>query len=418
MKFSIITFGCKVNAYESQSLKERLLSLGNKEVCENKEADYYFINTCAVTHTAEKKCLQKTRAICKNHPNSKIVIMGCSSQINKDKYLQIKNVYKVYGNVNKDCVEKCIDTNKLEKDLVIKENRHLNYEETPTYFSERNVRGYVKIQDGCNNFCTYCIVPYTRGNSRCRDHNLILEEIHSLLKNGVREIVLGGIDTGCYKDPFDSSYNLVSLLKDIIQIKDCKFRVRISSIECTQISDEYIDLIANNQNIICPHFHMPLQSGSDRILKMMNRKYTIDYFQNTIDKIKSKIPSAALSADVICGFPSETEDDFKCSYNFLQDNLFMRIHAFPYSERPNTPAEKLEGVIDKRVRDDRVRELIKLSDVNSKKYRETLKGVEGEVLIESTCKSVDMYIGYTERYLRSTKKSDTNIIGNFYTCKY
>ena len=408
MKFYIVTLGCKVNSYESQALKERLIKAGYEEAKKMDESDIFFLNTCAVTNEAEKKDLQKARSIARRFPDKPLYVMGCSSQIHKERFLEIETVKTVVGNSKKGQIE-CLK----DKDEVDLDSRHFSYEDTPTEEGEKNVRGYIKVQDGCNNFCSYCVVPFTRGNSRSRKKDSIIKEAKDLLSHGVRELIIGGIDTGSYHDPDDNSYDLTSLLKDMLNLSDTPYRIRVSSIEASQVTDEYIKLFKEHQDVLCPHFHLPLQSGSPEILKKMNRKYSLDAFKALTDKIKKEIPDVALSTDVITGFPTESEMNFKETYDFCKSVGFMRIHAFPYSERPFTMASKLNGSIPVRTRMDRVKELISLSDSNDSSFRKQLQGKSVNVLIESKNKH-GLYEGYSENYLRFEIQSDKDIIGQFY----
>lgn len=414
MKFKIITFGCKVNSYESESLKERLLEEGYQEAKKEEDADYFFVNTCAVTNEAEKKDLKKVRSLGRNYPNARIVIMGCSSQLHKERYTSLPQVDVVIGNSKKGMVEQCLESK--TNDLVDLDSRHFHYEDTPTKFGEKNVRGYIKVQDGCDNFCSYCVVPFTRGNSRSRKRESILQEAKDLLASGIKELIIGGIDTGSYHDPEDKSYDLTHLLRDMLSLSNKPYRIRVSSIEASQISEEYIDLFASHQDILCPHFHMPLQSGSETILKKMNRKYTLEEFESKVNQIKAKIKDAAFSCDVITGFPGEGEKEFEDTYQFCKKIGFMRIHAFPYSERPFTAAGRMKDSVSVYLRQARVRELIKLSDENEKAYRKQLKGKEVTVLIEEKNKS-GLYEGYSENYLRFDVSADKSIVGLFYRLK-
>lgn len=413
MNFSIITMGCKVNSYESEAIRERLLKQGFNE-SSFFDADYIFINTCAVTNEAERKDLQKVRSINRKYPQAKIVVMGCSSQIHKERYLEIENVITVIGNSFKSKVECLI--NEENKDFVNLDSRHFVYEDTPISKAKKEVRAYVKIQDGCDNFCSYCVVPFTRGNSRCRDHYSILKECKDLIDSNAKELVIGGIDCGCYKDPNDSTYTLTSLLKDIIKISDKPYRIRVSSIEESQITDEYIELFRDHQDKLCKHFHLPLQSGCEKTLRRMNRKYSLDNYLKTVDKIKKAIPFVALSTDVITGFPGESEEDFMMTYSFCKKVGFMRIHAFPYSERPFTMASKLKDVIDMKVRMNRVKELIELSNKEDIEFRNAHKGETVNVLIEEKNRE-GFYSGYSENYLRFNIESDKDIRNTFYPIK-
>jgi MiaB-like protein len=414
MKFKIYTLGCKVNSYESESLKERLIDLGYQEAEKDEESDLFFINTCAVTNEAEKKDLQKTRSVARKFPQAKIVIMGCSSQIHKEKYLAIPQVITVIGNSSKNKVE-CL-LNDSNRDHVNEDSRHFSYEDTPTREGEKNVRGYIKVQDGCNNFCSYCVVPFTRGNSRSRKKDSILKECKDLLNQGIKELIIGGIDTGSYQDPDHPGYDLTSLLKDMLALSDQPYRIRISSIEASQVDEEYIALFRDHKDILCPHFHLPLQSGSQKTLLRMNRKYSLTDFEALVTKIRSEIPEAGISTDVICGFPGETEEDFQETYDFCKRISFMRIHAFPYSERPFTMAAKLSNPIPVRTRMDRVKKLMELSEENDMLFRKKLQGQSVTVLIEEKNKE-GKWEGYSENYLRFSIESDENIESSFYSVK-
>ncbi len=414
MKFRIITLGCKVNSYESQSLKERLIKEGYEEASSDADADFFFINTCAVTNEAEKKDLQKARSIARRFPDKPLYIMGCSSQIHKEKYMTVPTVKAVIGNSKKSKIECLLEAE--NKDQVDIDSRHFTYEDTPTEEGEKNVRGYVKVQDGCNNFCSYCVVPFTRGNSRSRNKDSILKEAKDLLSHGVKELIIGGIDTGSYQDPDNSDYDLTALLKDMLTLSSSPYRIRVSSIEASQVSDEYIRLFKEHRDILCPHFHLPLQSGSEKILKKMNRKYSLADFKKLTDKIKSEIEGVALSTDVITGFPTETDEDFLDTYNFIKEVGFMRIHAFPYSERPFTMASKLSGSVPVKTRMDRVKKLIELSDENDKLFRQELLGKEVTVLIESRNEE-GLYEGYSENYLRFEIPSSVDIREQFVKVK-
>ncbi len=406
MTFLIHTFGCKVNSYESESLRERLLDKGFSEAKEGESPDVVFINTCAVTNEAERKDRQKVRTVKRLYPEAKVVVMGCSSQIHPESYLPIADL--VLGTTRKGQAEGLLSSD--NKCFVQKENRHLAYEDTPIREGEHEERAYVKVQDGCNNFCAYCLVPFARGNSRSRKKDSILEECRVLVASGVKEIVIGGIDTGSYKDPENPAYSLSSLLRDIALL-DGEFRIRVSSLETSQIDDELIKVF-QDMGKLCPHFHIPLQSGSDKILRLMNRKYGSDHFRDTVSKIRKRLPLAAFSTDVITGFPQETEEDFMSTYSLLKDLCFMRIHAFPYSERPLTRAISLPGKVDVSIRQERTKRLLGLSRENEEIYRKSLLGTRQRLLVE---KKVDdrTFAGYTEYYLYCTIESDSDISNTF-----
>ncbi len=406
--FKIYTLGCKVNFYESESLKERLTNLGFEE---KDDADFYFVNTCAVTNEAEKKDRKKVRELARNHPDSKIIVMGCSSQIHPDSYKALPNVIYVIGNQGKDKVEECIAS--ASNIDVNPDFRNFVYEDTPIGKGEYDYRAFVKIQDGCDNFCSYCLVPFARGNSRCRSKNSILNEVKNLISTGTKEIVVSGIDTGCYKDPDDPSYNLTSLLKDMIEIDGYDYRVRVSSIEASQIDDNYIQLFRDNQEKLCPHFHIPLQSGCQKVLQRMNRKYDLNDYLKVLEKIRSAIDRPAISTDVILGFPGEEEEDFEETLSFIKKAFFMRIHAFPYSEREKTAAYNMHGKIDYKVRLQRTGKTIALGKTLASEYEKSLSGKESRILVTQK-KEDGIYFGYTERYVeRTVKGEDDSLLGKF-----
>lgn len=407
MTFKIYTLGCKVNAYESESLKERLLKEGFQEA-KGKAADVYFVNTCAVTNEAERKDLQRVRSLSRSNPGKKIFVRGCSSQIHKEEYLSIPGVAIVTGSSNKSTIELLNPSEGC--DYVDPESRKFEYEDTPTEKGEKSVRGYRKVQDGCDNFCSYCVVPYTRGRSRSRNKDSILKEAKSLIENGVRELIIGGIDTGSYHDPENPSYRLKDLLKDRLDITSLPYRIRVSSIEISQIDDAYVELFASHQDKLCPHFHIPLQSGCEKILVKRNRKYKLEDYLNKVNRIREKIPSVAFSTDVISGFPGETDEDFKETYEFCKKVGFRRIHAFPYSERPFTRAAKLPGSVKPSIRQERTRELIKLSDEQENSYRKVI--TSELVLIEGKNKE-GKYEGYSQHYLKYEFESDKDLTGTF-----
>ena len=413
MTFKIITLGCKMNAYESEALRERLIKSGYTEEKKN-EADCYIVNTCAVTHMAEKKDMKMVRDIQRDHPNSSIFIMGCSSQIHKEMYLEIKNVKAVYGTFHKDELAECILKGNKEADQVNNNFRSFTFDDLSIEKGEHEAKSYIKVQDGCDNFCSYCIVPYTRGISRSRNHYSILEEMKRLIDNDVKEIIIGGIDVGSYKDPHEDNYRLKDLLKDMVEYKtDKKFRIRVSSIECSQIDDDYINLFRDYPDRLCPHFHIPLQSGCEKILRKMNRKYKLEDFYNMTLKIKKEVKNVALSTDVIFGFPTETEEDFNETYEFIKKVGFMRIHAFPYSEREGTVASRIkEGIVPVNIRKERTNKVIELGKELEKEFIDSLKGETLQILVESKNKD-GLYHGYSENYLEFDIKSDANIINSF-----
>ncbi len=393
MTFKIVTFGCKVNSYESEYIKEQMEK--EKFIYSDDNPDIIIINTCSVTNVADNKSLKSIRSIKRNNPHSMIVVCGCSAEHNKDKYLDL-DIDILMGNRDKSILVNQIKNYQKNKKKIVDfyEGRDTTFENmSVTKFSDKT-RAFVKIQDGCDNFCTYCVIPYVRGSVRSKDFESTIEEIKSLVNMNHQEIVLTGIDTGSYGRGTD--YNLVDLIKEISKIDGLK-RIRISSIEITSITDEFIKELKNNPKI-CGHLHISLQSGSSRILKLMNRKYTKEEYLNLVMRIRNARPDINLTTDVIVGFPSETEDDFKECIVFCKECKFSKIHVFPYSKREGTVAAKMKDQIDNSIKKKRARELIKIDEELQQNYNKQFLNKELNVLIEEV--KDDYSVGHTENYLK------------------
>ena len=398
MTFKIVTLGCKVNSYESSIIEDRLLTAGYRKDEEN--PDYIFLNTCAVTANAEKQDRQVLRSLIKKYPESKFVVIGCSAQVNKDDYLKYKEVIIVKGN-DKKCRIDNLDS-KI-RDQVNLSSRSFIYDEERSSLPTYKSKAYLKIQDGCDNFCSYCIVPIARGKSRSRDKDSILKELQEYISNGIKEIIIGGIDVSSYGN---NSYTLTDLIKEMTSFKG-DYRIRISSIEISRIDENYVSLFKDNPHLAY-HFHIPLQSGSNKILKSMNRKYTREEFISKVNMIKNILPGIALSTDVITGFPGENEEDFNETFSLLKDLSFMKIHAFPYSERKYTKAITLSDSVDKQIRKKRVKILDELSKENQKKYYLSSKD-NLDILIEKV--EGNKVYGYSSNNLYVCAESDNAEVG-------
>ena len=394
--FSVYNLGCKVNAYELSAISSLLIKEGFKE--DNENPDVVIINTCSVTATADQKSRQHIRKMQKLFPNAVIAVMGCYAQGNY-KFIEeeIKPTILLGTSHRKDVVELIKQAlNDHEYKTLIEENtRQFEYEELGITSYSENVRAFLKIQDGCNNFCTYCIVPYRRGKMRSRQKENVINEAKYLVEQGYQEIVLSGIHVGGYgQDLKDCSFSdLVEELSNIPNLKS----LRISSIEESEIDDKLINLIKTKDNL-AKHLHIPLQSGSTRVLKMMNRKYTRDQFINRIKQIKERVPNVMISGDVIVGFPQETEEDFMDTYNLCKE-CFDMLHVFPYSQRPGTFAARMEGQISPEVKKDRSRRLLALGEELYAAYANKFVGQEVTVLIEKYDEKQQAYIGHTTNYL-------------------
>ena len=392
MKFNIITLGCKVNSYESNFMKEALVKNGFSFCNLNEKCDILILNTCTVTDTSDKKSLKEVRRLKRENPNAILVVCGCSVQNDKTKYDDL-GINILMGNINKSNIVSIIEKYLDDKTPVeyVSKTRDLPFENMEVDISD-HTRAYIKIEDGCDNFCSYCIIPFVRGKKRSKDFSLVLREVQHLANNGYKEIVLTGIDTGGYES---NGKDLTDLIHEMSKINGIE-RIRQSSIEITQINEKFINELKNN-NKICDHIHIPLQSGSDSILKLMNRKYDLKYFFDKIDMIRSVRSDISITTDVIVGFPGETEEMFLETMETCKKINFSKIHAFPYSERKGTKASMMDGKVPESVKHERVKKLLELSDSLEKSYYDKFKGKKLDVLIEEVNEFGSK--GHTSNYL-------------------
>ena len=402
MKFLINTLGCKVNTYESNVIRDIFLNEGYEE--SNSNVDIAVINTCTVTNTSDSKSLKVIKHTIKNNPNAIVIVCGCFSQINPDRLKDMEGVSIVLGNYNKSKIMDYISQYKKDKKQII-DVRELNDEkfECMKLNNFNKTRAFVKIEDGCENFCSYCIIPYSRGKVRSKLMEEVLDEVNTLVNNGHREIVLTGIHTGHYGADI-KEYDFSDLLNEICKIKGLE-RLRISSIEITELDDKFLETLKNNK-IIVDHMHIPLQSGCDKTLKEMNRKYDVAYFKDKIKKIRSIRPNISITTDVIVGFPNETENDFNTTVNTIKDIKFTKLHVFPFSVRKGTVAETMENQIDEKTKKERVHILMDISKELELDYMNKFVGCEVEFIPEV---SKDGYIiGHTGNYLQIKSKIKSN----------
>lgn len=402
MKFLINTLGCKVNTYESNVIRDIFLNEGYEE--SNSNVDIAVINTCTVTNTSDSKSLKVIKHTIKNNPNAIVIVCGCFSQINPDRLKDMEGVSIVLGNYNKSKIMDYISQYKKDKKQII-DVRELNDEkfECMKLNNFNKTRAFVKIEDGCENFCSYCIIPYSRGKVRSKLMEEVLDEVNTLVNNGHREIVLTGIHTGHYGADI-KEYDFSDLLNEICKIKGLE-RLRISSIEITELDDKFLETLKNNK-IIVDHMHIPLQSGCDKTLKEMNRKYDVAYFKDKIKKIRSIRPNISITTDVIVGFPNETEDDFNTTVNTIKEIKFTKLHVFPFSVRKGTVAETMENQIDEKTKKERVHILMDISKELELDYMNKFVGCEVEFIPEVL---KDGYIiGHTGNYLQIKSKIKSN----------
>ena len=411
--FKFISLGCKVNSYESNALKELFFKRRIKE----EDYDIIVINTCSVTSVADQKSRQIIRRERRNNPNAILCVMGCYSQKNSEYVIKECGADIVVGTSNRnkilDFVESFIK-NKKQIVAIDKDPRKFKYESFGTIAIPGSTRAYVKIEDGCNNFCSYCTIPYTRGVARSRDKDEVLEEISTLVEHGFKEIVLTGIHTAHYGlDNNGCSFS--DLVEQICNIPDL-YRLRISSIEESEIDDKFLSLLEKYQ-CIADHLHMPLQSGSKTVLKRMCRKYNIDGYINKVNKITKIRPKIALTTDVIVGFPGESEEEFLETYNFIKKVNFAELHVFPFSAREGTRAYDMPDQVDPKIKAERVDALIRLSKELQCKYIEQFKGEELEVILEERNKQTGLLSGFTSNYIKLEADLPDEYIGKIHKIK-
>ena len=404
--FLTVNLGCKVNAYECDAIANILEDHGY--FIDENNPDLIVINTCSVTSTSDSKSRQKIRRIIKDNPASIVCVMGCYSQIAPEEVCAIDGVDIVIGTRYRDRIlEYALEFEKEGEQIVKIENARENdeYENLTVYNFYDNTRAYLKIQDGCNNFCSYCIIPYTRGLVRSKPKDTVIKEAQLLVDKGYKELVLTGIHTGGYGLDFEN-YRFYDLLKDLIdKVRGIK-RIRISSIEINELTDEVINLIKNN-NVVVNHIHIPIQSGCDKTLKAMNRKYSLDQFEERIKILKDNINDLSITTDVIVGFPNETDEDFEITYNTLKRIGFSRLHVFPFSSRKGTVASNMKNQIHGDVKKERVNRLISLSKELEREYYSKYLNKTLEVLFEEN--KDGYYKGLTTNYLKVRAKSDKNV---------
>ena len=408
------TLGCKVNTYESNAMLKIFNEAGYQEVDFKQVADVYVINTCTVTNTGYSKSRQMIRKAIRKNPKATICVVGCYSQTAPEEIEKIEGVGVVLGTQYRSDIVKYVDEHLETGEMVIKVDNVMNLRKFEDLNIDRfkNTRAFLKIQDGCNNFCTYCIIPYARGRVRSRQKESVLNQAQRLVDNGYVEIVLTGIHTAGYGEDLDD-YSFYELLVDLVKIKGLK-RLRISSIETSQISDEIIDLIGSNE-IIVDHLHVPLQAGSDATLKRMNRKYTTAEYLEKINKIRSYLPNIAFTTDVIVGFPGETDEEFEETYNFIKQVNYSELHVFPYSPRKNTPAAKMKDQVNDQIKHERANRLLQLSKELNHEFALKQIGKTLKVLFEK--RDGEYLIGHAGDYLKVKVKTADNLIGEIVTIK-
>ena len=414
-KVAFYTLGCKVNQYETESIKNQLIKKGYEEVNFEDKADIYIVNSCTVTSVADRKTRNMLRRAKKINPNGAVIVTGCYAQTNSKELLEMEDIDYVIGNTDKSGIVNFIEDienrtmEKLKNHNIFLDSEYTEYE----FATLREMsRAYVKIQDGCNNFCSYCKIPFARGKSRSRHKDNILKEITKLSQEGFKEIILIGINLGAYGEDLENGGNFEDLLRDILKIDGIE-RVRIGSVYPDKISDEFIEMFSNPK--LMPHLHISLQSCDDSVLKRMRRKYGSSLIEERLTKLRKAVPNMEYTADVIVGFPGETQEMFENSYKLIDKIGFSGLHIFQYSDRENTLASTFEDKIDPKVKKERADELEKLKEIMAERERKKYLDKELKVLVEEE-KNGYLY-GYSENYLRVKLKGEATSLNHIVSVK-
>lgn len=397
-KVAFYTLGCKVNQYETESLKTKLVNLGYEDVSFDEYSDFYIVNSCTVTSIADKKTRNILRRAKKHNPNGKVIVTGCYAQTNGEELLNIEEVDYVVGNTNKEDIIPLVE--KLKKNeanhlLVSDIFKETEYKELEFSTLREMSRAYIKIQDGCNNFCSYCKIPFGRGKSRSRNFNSIISEANKLAEEGYKEIILIGINIGDYGKDLEENIIFEDLLEELSKIEKIT-RIRIGSIYPDRIDDRFIEIMKNRK--IMPHLHISLQSCDDTVLKAMRRNYGVSLIRERLEKLRKEVSNIQYTADVIVGFPGETKEMYENTKKVVQEIGFSSLHVFPYSEREKTLAATFENQVPMQERRERVFDLEKAQEKCSEDVRKKYIGENLTVLIEE--KKNNGYFGYSENYLR------------------
>lgn len=403
--FNIITLGCKVNQYESEAVEELFLQKGYEKAKEN--ADIYVINTCTVTNMSDRKSRQMISRARRDNPEAVVAVMGCYSQVKPEEVAEIEGVDIVLGSRNKEnVVDLCEDVlqNKNVSDKIIAPSESKSYEELEISNQTEMTRAYIKIQDGCNMYCSYCLIPYARGNIVSRDIPSIVKETKRLANNGFKEIVLTGIHVASFGKDFDEDISLIDVIEAVAEVDGIE-RIRLSSMEPRHITREFLERMKDTGKA-CDHFHLSLQSGSDDVLKAMNRKYDTTIFKEKVDLIREVFPNAGLTTDIIVGFPGETEENHKNTMDFVDDIKFAKTHLFKYSPREGTRAAKMENQIDGNIKKERLHDLEEIEERNRIEFLEKQLGKTLDVLIETKSDLEGFSGGYSTNYLKVNVKEE------------
>ena len=411
-KVAFHTLGCKVNHYETEAIWQLFQTEGYEKGEFDQIADVYVINTCTVTNTGDKKSRQVIRRAIRKNPDAVVCVTGCYAQTSPAEIMAIPGVDIVVGTQDRHKMIPYIQEFQASREPINAVGNIMKarvYEELDVPSFTDRTRASLKIQEGCNNFCTFCIIPWARGLMRSRQPDEVLSQAQQLADAGYKEIVLTGIHTGGYGEDM-KDYNLASLLTDLEKVQGLQ-RIRISSIEASQITDEVIDVIGSSKKVV-NHLHIPLQSGSDSVLKRMRRKYSASFYRERVERLKEALPGLAVTSDVIVGFPGETDDEFDETLELISEIGYSELHVFPFSKRTGTPAARMEEQVADDIKHDRVHRLITLSNQQAKEYASMHEGEVLEMIPEEQDPSdPGRLIGFTRNYLKVSVELDPEWIG-------
>ncbi|GAB2573025.1 tRNA (N(6)-L-threonylcarbamoyladenosine(37)-C(2))-methylthiotransferase MtaB [Gracilibacillus alcaliphilus] len=416
----LFTLGCKVNHYETEGIWQKFKTAGYERVDFDHHADVYVINTCTVTNTGDKKSRQIIRRAIRHNPEAIVCVTGCYAQTSPGEIMEIPGVDIVVGTQDRGKMIQYIEEHQEHRQPIngvanIMKNRIFEEMDVPQ-FSDRT-RASLKIQEGCNNFCTFCIIPWSRGLLRSRDPENVIKQARQLVESGYKEIVLTGIHTAGYGEDM-KDYNFAQLLRELETKVPGLRRIRISSIEASQITDEVIEVLDASEKIV-PHLHIPLQSGSDTVLARMRRKYTTEFYKQRVAKIQRALPHLAITSDVIVGFPGETEQEFQETVDFIKEIGYSELHVFPFSRRTGTPAARMDNQVDEEVKNQRVQALVEQSNQQALAYAKQYEQEVVEVIPEETFDddNPDILVGYSDNYLKVKFEGSRDLIGEIVRVK-
>lgn len=411
-KVAFYTLGCKVNQYETEAMTELFEKNGYISVNSEEYADVYVINTCTVTHMSDRKSRQYIRRMKKKNPNAIIAVVGCYSQVSPEEILDIEEVNLVMGTNDRKAIVENIDNLTVDSKVSTVDDimKVKDFESIEISQTNGRTRAFIKIQDGCDRYCTYCIIPYARGRIRSRKMDEIVEEIETLSRNGFKEVVLTGIHVASYGKDLRDGSDILTVLKEVHNIDGIE-RIRLSSVEPKLFTDEFISEICSLEKL-APHFHLSLQSGSDGVLQRMNRRYSAEEYKRIVEILRDRIPDVSITTDVIVGFPGESNEEFLETLGFLKELKLMHTHIFKYSPRKGTPASIMENQIDSQTKNFRSGVLLNLCTKNFRNFVEKFKDRELRILVEELDND-GYYEGLTDNYIRIKVRSEHDIRGEF-----